>query len=212
MLDGDDIIGSIRIGNSAQLIVTFRADSALLPNQTLIFIPEKAADGMISWRCDSGTVAAELRPAGCRSRNPVIASTPPPLRLPELPAAVREVINDHTDPLKKRASQVRQLLHDRVKSDKGMRLKIARYQRETGERPSSNLLIGLPEPHRMADKYFRRIGLQGDGSILYEFGNGIAGMEGHRFQLLPTALPGVWRCETRLPADHVPELCSKQVL
>lgn len=212
MLQGDDIIDSIRVGNSSQLTVTFRPDSALLPSQTLIFIPEKVADGTIRWRCDGGTVAADLRPASCRSRNPTIASTPAPIRLPQLPAVVREATSNHTDPLKKRAEQVSQLLHDRVSSDKSMRKKIAKYQRETGELPNSNQQIGLLEPHRMADKYFRRIGLQGDGSILYEFSNGIAGMEGHRFQLVPAGLPGVWRCETQLPPDHTPKLCSKQVL
>lgn len=212
MLQGDDVIDSIRVGNSALLTVTFRADSAVLASQTLIFIPEKTADGAIRWRCDAGTVSASLRPAACRSRNPSVASTPAQAQLPQLPAAVREATNHRTDPLKKRAEQVRRLLHDRVNSDQDMRKKIAKYQRETGELPSRNQQINLPEPHRLADKHFRYIGLQSNGSILYQFSNSIAGMEGHRFQLVPAGLAGVWRCETQLPADHIPKLCNKQVL
>jgi type IV pilus assembly protein PilA len=213
LLAGDEIIEELRLGASSLLTVTFRADLASIGGNTLMFIPEKTADGAIRWRCDEGTLDPALRPHQCRGRDPVAArpSSPPP-RL-ELPAPVREAVARQQDPLAARADRVRKELEAIVGGTRTIRQKANQYLMETGSLPSSNRQIGLAEPHRLADgTVFRRIGLQPNGSILYEFSDRITGMEGHRFSLAPTGLPGVWRCESALPADHLPTLCSKQIL
>ena len=212
LLQADDIIEDIRIGNSSLLTVTFRSQSGPLHGQTLIFIPEKIDQETVRWRCEGGTVDQELRPVACRSSNPTIARTLTTGQLPTLPTPVREAISQHQDPLRNRAEKVRQLLADRVRSDRSMRIKIGRFLQQNGAYPTSNQQIDLPEAHRSSDPNFRRFGLESNGAILYEFSNAIAGMEGHKFRLVPTGLPGVWRCETALPEDHIPDLCSKQVL
>ncbi|MEE4251863.1 MAG: pilin [Alcanivoracaceae bacterium] len=212
LLKADDIIEQIRIGDSSLLTVTFHNPSGQLRGQTLIFIPEKTDQGDIRWRCDGGTLAAELRPTACRGSNPTVAKSLSAGQLPTLPTPVREAIREHQDPLRNRAEKVRQILTDRVRADRSMRVKISRLFQQTGEYPTSNRQIDLPEMHRSSDPNFRRFGLESSGAILYEFSNAIAGMEGHKFRLVPTGLPGVWRCETGLPEDHIPELCSKQIL
>lgn len=212
LLEADDTIEQIRIGSAALLTVTFRSQSGGLHGQTLIFIPEKTNQGGVRWRCEGGTLAPDLRPTSCLDSNPTVARSLPPATLPTLPTPVREALNQHQDPLLKRAETVRQILADRVRADRSMRLKITRYLQQTGEYPTSNQQIDLPEAHRAGDRHFRRIGLQSNGTILYEFSNAITGMEGHKFRLVPTGLPGVWRCDVSLPQDHIPELCSQQVL
>ncbi|MDF1628196.1 MAG: pilin [Alcanivoracaceae bacterium] len=212
LLQADDTIEEIRIGNSSLLIVTFANQSAQLAGHTLIFIPEKLHQGEIRWRCEGGTLPQELRPASCRSSNPTVAKTLTTGQLPTLPTPVREALEQHQDPLLRRAEKVRQILADRVRADRGMRKKISRFFQQNGVPATSNEQIGLPEAHRSSDPNFRRFGLESNGAILYEFSNAIAGMEGYRFRLVPTGLPGVWRCETSLPEDHIPELCGQQVL
>lgn len=213
LLQGDEVINDIRFGPSTLLTVTFRSTSDQLQGRTLIFIPEKTTSGTVRWRCDEGSLAAELRPARCRSNDEVARqSMPASPQLPSIPTPIREAVNKQFDPLTQRAAIVRDVLEDKIESSKGIRLKATQFLLETGQLPTSNQLIDLPEPHRMADRYFRRIGLDSSGAILFEFGDGIAGMEGHRFMLVPTGLPGVWRCQSALPEDHVPEMCSKQIL
>ncbi|MFN3713816.1 MAG: pilin [Alcanivoracaceae bacterium] len=213
LLAADDIIDELRLGASSLLTVTFRADLAGIGGNTLVFIPEKTADGAIRWRCDEGTLDPALRPNQCRGRDPVAARPSSPSPRLELPAPVREAMTRQQDPLAARASRVRQELEAIVGGTRSIRQKASQYLMETGSLPASNTQIGLAEPHRLAHgTVFRRIGLQPNGSILYEFSDHITGMEGHRFSLAPTGLPGVWRCESALPADHLPALCSKQVL
>lgn len=212
LLQADDTIAQIRIGTSALLSVTFSGQSDLLHGHTLIFIPEKTDQGGVRWRCEGGTLPEDLRPTACLSGNPTIAKTLPGGQMPALPTPVREALSQHQDPLRQRAEKVRQLLAERVRADRGMRIKIGQFAAQTGQHPTSNQQIDMPEAHRSSDPNFRRIGLESSGAILYEFSDAVAGMEGHRFRLVPTGLPGVWRCDTNLPEDHVPDLCSQQVL
>jgi hypothetical protein len=213
LLQGDEIIDDIRFGQSSLLTVTFRSPSEPLQGHTLIFIPEKTASGTVRWRCDEGSLAAELRPARCRSNDAVVRqSMPASPQLPSIPTPVREAVNKQLDPLTQRAATVRSVLEDKIDSSKDIRLKVNQFLLETGQLPMRNQQINLPEPHQLADRHFRRVGLDNSGAIVYEFGDGIAGMEGHKFMLVPTGFPGVWRCQSALPEDHVPALCSKQIL
>ncbi len=213
LLQGDEIIDDIRFGQSTVLTVTFRSTVSPLQGSTLIFIPEQTTSGKVRWRCDEGSLPAELRPARCRSSDVVARqSMPSSPQLPSIPSPVREAVNKQFDPLTQRAATVRSVLEDKIASSKDIRLKVNQFLLETGQLPIRNQQINLPEPHKLADRHFRRVGLDNSGAIVYEFGDGIAGMEGHRFMLVPTGFPGVWRCQSALPEDHVPALCSKQVL
>ena len=213
LLQGDKIIDDIRFGQSALLTVTFRSATSQLQGHTLIFMPEETGSGKWRWRCDEGSLPAELRPARCRSNDAVARqSMPVSPKMPSIPTPVREAVDKQFDPLSQRAATVRSVLEDKIEHSKDIRLKVNQFLLETGQLPISNRQINLPEAHKLADRHFRRIGLDNSGAIVYEFGDGIAGMEGHRFMLVPTGLPGVWRCQSALPADHVPSLCSKQVL
>ena len=213
LLQGDEVIDDIRFGQAALLTVTFRGASSQLQDHTLIFIPEQTTSGQWRWRCDEGSLPAELRPARCRSTDAVARqSMPVSPQMPSIPAPVREAVDKQFDPLTERAATVRSVLEDKIDSSKDIRLKVNQFLLETGQLPIRNQQINLPEPHKLADRYFRRVGLDNSGAIVYEFGDGIAGMEGHRFMLVPTGFPGVWRCQSALPEDHVPSLCSKQVL
>lgn len=213
LLQGDVVIDDIRFGQSTLLTVTFRSASSQLQGRTLIFIPEQTASGKVRWRCDEGSLPAELRPTRCRSNDAVARqSMPVSPQLPSLPTPVREAVDKQFDPLTQRAATVRSVLEDKIESSKDIRLKVNQFLLETGQLPISNRQINLPEAHQLADSHFRRVGLDNSGAIVYEFGDGIAGMEGHRFMLVPTGFPGVWRCQSALPEDHVPALCSKQIL
>lgn len=213
LLQGDEVIDDIRFGQSTLLTVTFRGTSSSLQGHTLIFIPEQTPSGKVRWRCDEGSLPAELRPGRCRSNDAVArqSQTYSP-QLPSIPTPVGDAISKHRDPLTQRAAMVRDVLEDKIESSKDIRLKVNQFLLETGQLPMRNQQINLPEPHQLADRHFRRIGLDNSGAIVYEFGDGIAGMEGHRFMLVPTGFPGVWRCQSALPADHVPALCDKQIL
>lgn len=216
-LASDDIIADVRIGSSALLTVEFQGSRQGLAGQTLIFSPTRTETGKIIWHCDHGTLPEPLRPASCRSRNPEIAVAPsPPPKLPDLTAKAKTTLavaqeTVARDTPNNTAKRVQQLLGDTVNATAEMRQEAGRYAILNGEFATDNRALGLPEPHRLGNDYFRRIGLQPSGGILYEFNNGIAGMDGHRFWLMPAGLPGLWRCESTLPEDHWPALCSRQI-
>lgn len=213
LLQGDEVIADIRLGQSSLLTVTFLGASQKLQGRTLIFIPEKTATGKVRWRCDEGSLPAELRPARCRSSDAVARqSMPTSPQMPSIPTPVREAVDKQFDPLTQRAATVRNVIEDKIESSKDIRLKVNQFLLETGQLPMRNQQINLPEPHQLADRHFRRVGLDNSGAIVFEFGDGIAGMEGHKFMLVPTGFPGVWRCQSALPEDHVPALCDKQIL
>jgi type IV pilus assembly protein PilA len=214
LLAADRVIDDMRLGASTLVTVTFQAGLKQIGGETLIFVPEKTAEGVVRWRCDAGTLDPALRPSRCVGRDPVAARQPPAApRLPDLPAPVREVVARQQDPLADQARKVRNELERAVNDTRHIRNKATQYLYDAGELPTSNALLGLPEPNKLAHgTAFRRIGVQPNGAILFEFGDRIAGMDGHRFSLAPTGLPGVWRCESGLPADYLPALCSKQIL
>jgi len=131
--------------------------------------------------------------------------------LPDLTAKAKTTLAAARDNQSNTPKRVQQLLSDTINATANIRQEATRYVMLNGEFASDNRMLDLPQPHRLGNDYFRRIGLQPSGGILYEFNNGIPGMDGHRFWLMPTRLPGIWRCESTLPEDHWPALCASQV-
>lgn len=57
-------VQSLDVDNDGTIVITYKKN--IENGATLIFVPEKSADGSISWSCLGGTLSMVLRPEICR--------------------------------------------------------------------------------------------------------------------------------------------------
>lgn len=194
---------SLTVGNKALIILTFNTDLPDIGGETLLFVPQKEPDGSVSWRCDGGSLAMELRPTECIPPDVSAYKKPEkakPLDVTSLPSLPRQNTQGPS------VSRVHQVIRDEIANTAHVRQALMAGLME-GDWPFNNGNAGLPDGRKIASANFRRVEVQMGGKIMYEFSDAIYGFEGHKLYLVPASI-GEWRCEATFPEKYVPPDCG----
>jgi len=205
----DANVAELRIGSKALVSIQFQPDLPLIGGSTLTFVPQRDERGAISWRCDGGTLPDEYLPDACRAPDAsawraATRAEPEPIKLqvPTLPTA-------STTPGPS-PRQIKRLLSDTLRSTASVRRSMMQALLLDGEWPINNGQALVPEARKIGPPEFRRIEVQPEGRLMYEFSDHYPELEGHKLTLVPTAI-GEWRCESSLPEQYIPADCSATI-
>lgn len=205
----NDRVAELRIGTKALITIVFQPALPDIGGTTLMLLPQRNESGEISWRCDGGTLPDEYLPEACRAPDEDIwhtAARPAPepisMQLPSLPTA--------SDTLGPSPARIKRLLSDTIQDTTAVRRSMLESMLLNGEWPANNSQANVPAPRRIGPAAFRRIEVQPEGRLVYEFSDQFPELEGYRLTLVPTAI-GEWRCETSLPEQYIPADCGATI-
>lgn len=205
----NDVVDEVRIGSKALISVHLRESLPLIGNSSLLFVPQRDADGQISWRCDGGTLPAEYLPTACQAPDAsafraAVAPTAEPLKLemPKLPAS-----SATAGPSPR---QIQRLLSETLRETASVRRAMLQAMMLDAQWPDTNSQAGVPDARTLGPAPFRRIEVQPGGRLLYEFSDHYPNLEGHKLTLVPAGI-AEWRCETTLPEDYIPVDCNATI-
>lgn len=205
----DDRIAELRIGSKALITLVLQPTLPDIGGATLTFIPQRSESGEISWRCDGGTLPEEFLPDACRAPDADIwrttarpAPEPISMQLPSLPTA--------SDTLGPSPARIKRLLSDTLQDTAAVRRSMLESMMLNAEWPADNNQAGVPDARKIGPAAFRRIQVQPEGRLVYEFSDEFPELEGYRLTLVPAGI-GEWRCETSLPEQYVPADCGATI-
>ncbi len=199
-------VAGIRVGSKALIVVTFNPALERIGGDTLLLVPQRHDDGTVSWRCDGGSLDADLLPDSCRAPDASayqLAESADPLAMPDL----KKLAGAPASSAGPAPNYVKRVLMDEINNTGHIRRQLMQMKMLDVAWPQNNQEAGLPEGRKLGSHAFRRIEVQPEGRIMYEFSSAIQGFEGHKLFLVPSEL-GKWRCEASFPPEYMPENCS----
>jgi|GEM_PF-2095138 len=204
---GTDVVSGVRIGQKSLIVVTFRKELDQIGGTTLVLVPQQHEDGSISWRCDGGTLDKALMPANCRPPDATAYQFEPdadPLALSDLKGLAGAPGGPAHGPA---PNYVKRVIMEEIGNTRDVRKQVVQMKMLDVAWPENNQQAGLPEGRTLGSQAFRRIEVQPNGRIMYEFSSAIQGFEGHKLFLVPGEI-GKWRCEGTFPPEYMPDNCA----